>query len=157
MSRQFSMAERDEIRKLIERDHALKVAEIRSKDSDYENRVDERCRKLAIGNLNIAREMKQKQELEAKIATLQQQLEDVETAIRRKMPFVENRHRGSCPTRKDACSAISDIAAALRPAEVAKDATGRKIIELEKELAVKLRKLAQCINREDVTASGILN
>lgn len=153
----MNASEREEIRQLIQKDYANKLIALKAEDPEFERRIDDRCRKIAIGQLGIAAELKKKEELERSIASLQQKLEDIETAIGRKLPFEEKTSRRSCPMRKDICTAIGDIAERVRPTESSKDVAGRKALVLDDERNSRLKRLAACSTREDVATAGILS
>lgn len=153
----MNASEREEIRQLIQKDYAIKLTALKADDPEFERRIDDRCRKVAIGQLGIAAELKKKEELERSMATLQQKIEDIETSIERKLPFEEKTIRRSCPTRKDICTAINDIANRIRPSESAKDSAGKKALAIDDERNFRLKRLAACSTREDVAAAGILS
>lgn len=155
-NRVLSQAERSEIHSALvdQRDAALKS--LSAEDPGWEKRVEDRKNKVAIGRLKIEKDVIALTEIEGQIAALETKRKSIELAISKKMPFKKRGERRQydddevCPARKGMCAAIADICSEIHEAELAKDPTGKKALEIHKRYRAATAKFVGCSTREEV-------
>jgi len=154
---QMTTSERADIKKLIDDRYLAGMRELAVTDESHERRLEERCRKVAVGRLKIAKELAEVERLEAEYASIGEKLEVAREKLNKKLPYEKRHHSRSCPSRMDLCSAIAAVVDEVREAERAKDATGRKVLQLRAEKQRRYEKLAGCRTQEDVAAARIFD
>lgn len=122
----------------------------------FREEVLERCRKRAIGQLKIEKELKRLEELNAQREDLERQLQVVEQAIEKKLPFAETRYSRTCARRKDTCEAIKDISDSIYEEERRKHPKYTQLAEIEKKYAQKRAVLESCATYTALEQANLL-
>lgn len=162
-SSKLSASDREEMRRLIKDDATRAIDQINAADPEWESRVDTAKRKKAIGRLGIGKELAEIGKLDKKLTAVRFQLKELkhqrerlEGAVQQKLPFIESHGRYSCPTRKSLCQAINDEKATLHIKEMMADKTGKMVLFNEQVRDEKLKRLACCETREDVSKAEVM-
>lgn len=156
--KQLSQTERNEIDRILGARHEAALKIIEASDPNWRERVEEKKNKLAIGRLKVEKEVLALKQLETQIRNLEQQKQEVEARIARKMPLKERdgRYDDSCPTPKSLCQAVAEIGKAIHESVMAKDPAGIRILNAKKAYRDAEAQFAKCSTRDDVVKAKIL-
>lgn len=152
-------SERDHIYSALRDREAAMIQAATAADPEWESRITERTRKIAIGKLKIDKEATELAKIDAQMSDLTERREEVDATISRKMPFGSSgRNRnGSCATRLDMCSAIAQIVDQIRPVETAKDPIGKKVFAAREDYRIRCERLAKSFTHEAVELNKVLD
>lgn len=161
MSDRMTIKERDEVRRIINEQEEKEIALLTANDPEWEQRVEDRKNKVAVGKLGIAREAAELAAVEKKIEELKKRLDEINARIEQKLPRQsrdksDRYSRRACPGRKTLCEAIADIANAIHSKEVAADKTGKLIAQAIEKARTRRANLEKCSNRNDLTLFKVL-
>jgi hypothetical protein len=109
----ISKSERDDLLKqaALRRDAAMSTLE--TNFPDWERKVEERARKLAIGHLGIEKELVELDKLRRQALAAQKKVQEAELAIRNKLPKKEGDSRYHDDDDLDACGVRMGVCEAL--------------------------------------------
>lgn len=137
--RQMSKEERGELRNQIEKAVDRRVELLIAEDPQFNSRIFERTRKIAIGKLKIDKELLEIDKLDEQIRLLEDKKKSLVRKTELQLPRTgklkeKQRYDADlydvCEARETICSAINKIIEALLPGEEAKDPIGKKISEI---------------------------
>lgn len=154
--KQLTNDERRDIRKLLDQKKDLELSAINAADPGWEQRIEDRKNKVALGRLRVEKDVVEMKAIESQIRTLEGKRAEIELRIRKKMPLKKRDKYDGCPTHKDLCDAVGEICVQIDDTEMARDAAGKKVLALNAKYLGLQSKLAQCTTREDVAAAKIL-
>lgn len=152
----LSQSERQEIITVLNNVRDQKLSELNAADPGWQNRIEVRKTKVAIGRLKVEKDVLELEGLEDQIRILKQKIEATEARIQKKMPLKKRDKYDNCPMPKSLCEAVSEIASEVHDSETSKDVTGKKALAIDAEFLNAKAKLAKCSTREDVAAFKIL-
>lgn len=160
MAKAMSGDERFEVRRLIDARCDRKIDELSVADPEWENRVAQRKRKVAIGKLKVEKDVAALEQVERDIARLEGIKSEIEERISKKMPR-EPEHHGrnsgsGCSVPKSLCAAIRDVEKTVHLKVMRDDATGRKALKIEADRNRRMELLAGCTTRDQVNELKVL-
>jgi hypothetical protein len=153
----LTQPERQEIVQILVHRKEVKLAALQASDPGWKQRIEERKNKVALGRLRVEKEACELKLIETQIRDLENRKAALEIKISKKMPLNKrDKYGDSCPTPMSLCKAVSEIAEAVHEAEMAKDATGKKVMAIHAEFDAAKAQLAMCNTREDIVARKVV-
>lgn len=155
----LTISERSQISDSLNMAKDSEIRKINANHPGWNDKIEARKRKVAIGRLGIARLVDDLEAVEESMRKLESRRTDIEIKIRVKMPLeVLQSHRyGSCPDHKQMCQAIADITSEVHDQEMKKDAVGKLVLAAELKYQKKRRDLLSCNTRDDVVAKQVFD
>lgn len=163
--RQITTDERREIIKVIDKAVEKRQEVIKANDPQFDNRVFERTRKLAIGKLKIDNELVEIDRIDKQMADLEDRKKTLVQKAESKLPLTgklktvkyrDEEDYAVCEARETICSAINKIVEALLPGESEKDPTGKKLIAVERTGQRLQAELVACQLRSQIDSKKIM-
>ena len=150
-------SDRDECFSILRKSEDADIAALRASHPGWEEELDKRKKKIAIGQLGIAKQMKEIEDLSTAIQELENKRSKLEDIIDKKMPFEEHSYRGTCPNRMNRCDAISDICKQIHDKELAASKAGKIALNRQARYQERRTILALCVTREELTQRKVFS